>query len=178
VGITLLIGLSDGGPPLFRHSRVGLGGRHFGCLKFRIMVPNAAAVLDEHLARNPEAREEWEATRKLTNDPRVTRLGRFLRKTSLDELPQLVNVLLGDMSLVGPRPILPSETARYEDQLRSCLTLRPGITGLWQVSGHSDCTDRERVTLDVQYVRKWNLMLDIVILARTIPAVLKQQGSC
>jgi exopolysaccharide production protein ExoY len=117
VGITLLVSL-DGGPPLVRHIRVGQGGRHFGCLMFRSMSPNAAAVLEEHLASNPDARREWDATQGLTDDPRLTRLGNFLRMTSLDELPQLVNVLLGDMSLVGPPPILPDEAAHYGDQIR------------------------------------------------------------
>jgi Undecaprenyl-phosphate galactose phosphotransferase WbaP len=176
-GLALLVRLSDGGPALFQHNRIGLGGRPFRCLKFRSMVPNAEAVLKEHLARNSKAREEWEAAQKLSHDPRITPLGRFLRKTSLDELPQLFNVLMGDMSLVGPRPIVPDEAARYRDQLRSYIAVRPGITGLWQVSGRSECTYPERVALDVLYVRKWSLLLDVVILARTVPAVLAQRGS-
>jgi exopolysaccharide production protein ExoY len=176
--IAVLVSLNHKGPALFRHNRVGLGGRSFECLKFRSMIPDADRVLEQHLASNPEARAEWEATQKLSDDPRTTILGRFLRKTSLDELPQLFNVLIGDMSLVGPRPIVPDEAVRYQDRLQSYLAVRPGITGLWQVSGRSECTYAERIALDEQYVREWDLALDALILVRTIPAVLKQRGSC
>jgi exopolysaccharide production protein ExoY len=178
LGIALVVRFSDGGSVLFRQTRVGWGGRHFTCLKFRSMVPDAQATLEEHLARNAKAREEWERSQKLSDDPRITAIGAFLRKTSLDELPQLYNVLVGDMSLVGPRPILQSETARYREHLQSYLSVRPGVTGLWQVSGRSDCSYPERVALDVRYVREWRLLLDFLILVRTIPAVLNQRGSC
>jgi exopolysaccharide production protein ExoY len=177
-GIALLVRFSDGGSVFFRQTRVGLGGRQFTCLKFRSMVPDAETALEEHLARNPKAREEWARSQKLADDPRITRIGAFLRKTSLDELPQLYNVLVGDMSLVGPRPILQVETARYHEHLQSYLSVRPGLTGLWQISGRSDCSYSERVALDVRYVREWRLLLDLLILARTIPAVWNQRGSC
>jgi exopolysaccharide production protein ExoY len=177
LGICIVIRSLDGGPALFRQTRVGFGGRQFTCLKFRSMVLDAQLALREFLAANPGAREEWEATQKLTDDPRVTRFGRFLRRSSLDELPQLFNVLVGDMSLVGPRPIVQLETDRYEDKLHIYTSMRPGLTGLWQVSGRSDCSYQERVALDVEYVSTWRLANDLVIILQTIPAVLAQRGS-
>ena len=176
--LCLLVRCSDGGPALFRQTRVGYGGRRFGCFKFRSMIVNADEALAQHLRADPEAAREWAETQKLVNDPRVTRLGRFLRKTSLDELPQVLNVLAGQMSLVGPRPILPVECARYADKINYYLAVRPGITGLWQVSGRSDCSYEERVALDVAYAAQWGLGRDLVILVRTVPAVLAQKGSC
>lgn len=176
--LCLLVRCSDGGPALFRQTRVGRGGRHFPCYKFRSMVVDADQALVRHLRANPEAAREWAETQKLTNDPRVTRLGLFLRKTSLDELPQVINVLAGDMSLVGPRPIVPTECARYGESLDYYLAVRPGVTGLWQVSGRSACTYEERVALDVAYARDWRLRDDVLILLRTVPAVLLQRGSC
>jgi exopolysaccharide production protein ExoY len=177
ISIYLLIRLSEGGPVLFKQQRVGLGGRMFGCYKFRSMLPNAEAALHDYLERHPEAKYEWETNHKLVKDPRVTALGQFLRKTSLDELPQLWNVVVGDMSIVGPRPIVPAEMSRYGSVLAHYCSVRPGLTGLWQVSGRSDCTYPERVALDARYVEEWTLKQDLLILIRTIPALAKQRGS-
>jgi undecaprenyl-phosphate galactose phosphotransferase len=167
----------DGGPVLFAHRRVGVGGRPFRCLKFRTMVVDSDRVLDEALARAPILAAEWAATRKLIDDPRVTRVGRFLRKTSLDELPQLINVLRLEMSLVGPRPIVESEVPLYGDAIAQYHATRPGITGLWQVSGRSDTSYAKRVQLDVWYVNNWTVWNDIAVLLKTIPAVLGRRGA-
>jgi Undecaprenyl-phosphate galactose phosphotransferase WbaP len=176
--IYLAIKWSDGGPAFFKQTRIGAGRRPFTCLKFRSMALDSDIVLAEYLRSNPEARVEWQANQKLAADPRVTSLGRFLRRTSLDELPQLLNVLIGDMSLVGPRPITAAELPRYGDHLTYYLSVKPGITGLWQVSGRSDCSYENRVLLDAQYVRDWGLLKDVIILFRTIPIVLSRRGSC
>lgn len=174
----LLVRCSDGGPALFRQTRIGMGGRRFACIKFRSMTIDADRALADHLASDPEASREWTDTQKLRRDPRITPLGQFLRKTSLDELPQIINVLAGEMSLVGPRPIVPSECDRYGDNLQHYLSVRPGITGLWQVSGRSSSSYAERVALDVAYARQWRLATDVAIVVRTVPAVLSQRGSC
>jgi UDP-galactose-lipid carrier transferase len=178
----LLLALSmmvrlDGGPAFYRHRRIGAGGRSFDCIKFRTMVPDSDSVLRRMLAEDPAAAEEWAATQKLRNDPRVTRLGQFLRRSSLDELPQLLNVLRGEMSLVGPRPIVQAEIARYADDIDYYYETKPGLTGLWQVSGRSDTSYARRVRLDVWYVRNWTLWHDIAILLKTIPAVFLQRGA-
>jgi undecaprenyl-phosphate galactose phosphotransferase len=178
----LLIGLAvcvrrDGGPAFYRHRRIGAGGRSFGCIKFRTMVTDSDRVLDQLLATDTAAAAEWAATQKLRNDPRVTRLGRFLRRSSLDELPQLFNVLRGEMSLVGPRPIVQAEVARYGDGIEYYYETKPGLTGLWQVSGRSDTSYQRRVRLDVWYVRNWTLWHDVAILLKTIPAVFLQRGA-
>ncbi|MBS7812716.1 sugar transferase [Roseococcus sp. XZZS9] len=176
--IALLI-RADGGPALYGHRRIGRNGRDFPCLKFRSMVIDSQARLEALLARDPEARAEWEATHKLKNDPRVTRIGRFLRATSLDELPQLINVLIGQMSLVGPRPVLQSELDRfYGAAAAHYMSVRPGLTGLWQVSGRSDTSYAQRVALDVAYVSRPSLWQDVVILLRTPMAVLSRRGAC
>jgi UDP-galactose-lipid carrier transferase len=178
--LLILIGLivrSDGGPVLFGHNRVGLRRSSFRCLKFRSMVANADEVLQELLARDPQARVEWAADFKLKQDPRITWIGGFLRNFSLDELPQLWNVLKGEMSLVGPRPLVEEELARYGDQLDYYLQVRPGMTGLWQVSGRSDVDYSHRVYLDVWYVKNWSLWYDIAILFKTFKAVLNKQGA-
>ena len=167
----------DGGPLLYGQPRVGLGGRMFACYKFRSMVVDSDAALQRLLSTSPAAREEWEQTRKLRNDPRVTRVGRILRATSLDELPQLFNVLRLEMSLVGPRPIVPAEVPRYGDDINYYYQARPGLTGLWQISGRSNTTYVERVRFDRSYVRTWTFWYDIAILAKTIPAVLRQRGA-
>lgn len=167
----------DGGPALFAHTRLGKGGQRFPCLKFRSMRTDSAAILQHVLATDPAAAVEWAATQKLRNDPRVTPVGAFLRKTSLDELPQLFNVLRREMSLVGPRPIVDEETRHYGDDIAYYYATRPGLTGLWQVSGRSGTTYEERVQLDTAYVREWTLWKDITILARTVPAVLKRTGA-
>jgi lipopolysaccharide/colanic/teichoic acid biosynthesis glycosyltransferase len=166
----------DGGPAFFAHERIGRGGRRFRCLKFRTMVPDAAAILDEHLRTHPQAREEWERDFKLRNDPRITTLGSFLRKSSLDELPQLLNVLRGEMSFVGPRPVVEKELAYYGEDGDFYLRVRPGITGLWQVSGRNETTYAKRVALDAWYVRNWSPWHDVAIVFNTIPAVLRQRG--
>jgi len=168
----------DGGPCLFRHKRMGKAGRPFMCYKFRTMRQNSNDLLESLLERDPAAKLEWDTTQKLRRDPRVTRIGRILRQTSLDELPQLLNVLFGDMSLVGPRPITPQECARYGTFLRYYYSVQPGITGLWQVSGRSTTSYERRVELDTQYVTDWNLLSDFRILSKTIPAVLLRRGAC
>jgi Undecaprenyl-phosphate galactose phosphotransferase WbaP len=169
---------ADGGPAFFAHQRVGRGGKLFGCLKFRSMVIDSQARLEALLANDPAARAEWEATRKLKNDPRITRIGRFLRSTSLDELPQLINVLRGEMSLVGPRPVQEAEIDRYYGASAAhYMAVRPGITGLWQVSGRSETSYESRVALDVSYVSRPSLLADISILLRTPVAVLSRRGA-
>ena len=172
-----LIWLSDPGPVLFSHPRVGRGGRVFRCLKFRTMVRNSDEVLVRHLEADPEAAREWDEQRKLRHDPRVTSLGRALRKTSIDELPQLLNVLKGEMSLVGPRPIVEAEARYYGAAMRDYTSVRPGLTGLWQVGGRSDTSYAERVRLDQTYVRSRSLWLDFKIILRTVVVVLKGRGS-
>ena len=176
----LLIGLAlltQGRPLLIRHRRVGRGGALFPCLKFRTMVVNGDEVLRDHLANDPAAQEEWARSQKLKNDPRVTPLGKFLRKSSLDELPQLFNVIRGEMSLVGPRPIVPAEALHYGEHIEKYHAVRPGLTGPWQVSGRSDVSYNQRVHLDCRYVETRNFRGDIGIMLMTIPAVLKSKGS-
>jgi undecaprenyl-phosphate galactose phosphotransferase len=167
----------DGGPILFAHRRVGAGGRPFACLKFRTMRTDGDRILDAALASSPALAAEWAATRKLAGDPRVTRVGRFLRRTSLDELPQLINVLRLERSLVGPRPIVEGEVVFYGENIALYYATRPGITGLWQVSGRSNTTYARRVELDVWYVNNWTVWQDITLLLKTIPAVLGRQGA-
>ncbi|WP_027712677.1 undecaprenyl-phosphate galactose phosphotransferase WbaP [Dickeya chrysanthemi] len=167
----------DGGPALYGHERIGKGGKPFRCLKFRSMVINSKEVLDKLLASDSEARAEWDATFKLKNDPRITRIGYFLRKTSLDELPQLFNVLKGEMSLVGPRPIIAAELERYSDEVDYYLLSKPGMTGLWQVSGRSDVDYATRVYLDAWYVKNWSMWNDVAILFKTVGVVLKRDGA-
>lgn len=174
--VTALIKL-DGGAVLYAHRRIGADGRPFNCLKFRSMVVDSDAVLKSLLARDSEVAREWAQTHKLRDDPRITRVGRLLRKTSLDELPQLLNVLRLEMSLVGPRPIVASEAAKYADDIAFYYQTRPGITGLWQVSGRSDTSYDRRVQLDTWYVKNWSLWHDLAILAKTVPAVLKRRGA-
>ena len=176
LALALLVRM-DGGPVFFGHKRIGENGRHFRCLKFRSMVPNSDEVLQRVLMTDRKAEMEWEATHKLHDDPRVTPIGHVLRKTSIDELPQLLNVLRGDMSLVGPRPIIDAEIPRYGRDISYYFETKPGITGLWQVSGRSNTTYEHRVRLDVWYVRNWSLWHDIAILIKTIPAVLKKEGA-
>ena len=171
------INLLDGGPVLFRQIRVGAGGRPFYCLKFRTMVVDADRVLENALANDPKLALEWETRRKLDDDPRITRFGNFLRKSSLDELPQLINVLRRDMSLVGPRPIVDSEVPLYGSNIAQYYATRPGLTGLWQVSGRSNTTYARRVQLDVWYVNNWTFWHDVAVLLKTIPAVLGRNGA-
>jgi Undecaprenyl-phosphate galactose phosphotransferase WbaP len=176
--VVALLVRADGGPAFFAHQRVGRGGKLFGCLKFRSMVIDSQARLEALLASDPAARAEWEATRKLKNDPRITRIGRFLRSTSLDELPQLINVLRGEMSLVGPRPVQEAEIDRYYGASAAhYMAVRPGITGLWQVSGRSETSYESRVALDVSYVARPSMLADLSILLRTPVAVLSRRGA-
>jgi len=176
LAVALLI-RADGGPALFGHRRIGENGRSFRCFKFRSMVTDADVVLQQVLKTDPQASIEWRATHKLHNDPRITPIGRVLRRTSLDELPQLLNVVRGEMSLVGPRPIIDAEVPRYGRDISYYFEAKPGITGLWQVSGRSNTTYEHRVRLDVWYVRNWSLWHDIAILMKTLPAVLKKDGA-
>lgn len=166
----------DGGPAIYGHERIGKGGKSFKCLKFRSMVINSKEVLEELLENDSDARVEWDATFKLKNDPRITKIGGFLRRTSLDELPQLFNVLKGEMSLVGPRPIITAELERYNEEVDYYLLSKPGMTGLWQVSGRSDVDYETRVYLDAWYVKNWSMWNDIAILFKTIGVVLKKTG--
>jgi exopolysaccharide production protein ExoY len=175
--VALVIYSFEQGPVLYGHDRIGYRGRRFRCLKFRSMVPNSAEVLERHLAESPTARAEWDASQKLRNDPRITALGKFLRVTSLDELPQLINVVRGDMSLVGPRPIVQAEVGRYGNNIEAYTSTRPGITGLWQVSGRSDVDYDRRVQMDATYVTNWSLPGDVAILLRTVKVVFSQSGS-
>ena len=167
----------DGGPGMYVHERVGKNGVRFQCYKFRSMVPNADRVLRDILICSEDKRREWEADHKLRNDPRITPIGRFLRAKSLDELPQLFNVLKGDMSLVGPRPITSEEVSRYGRHIAYYYKSRPGLTGAWQVSGRSHVSYEERISLDVNYVRKWSFLADLQILLKTVRVVLTGHGA-
>lgn len=176
LGVIGIMAFQDG-PVLFGHERIGIRGKRFRCYKFRSMVPDADRVLEDLLARDEAARAEWEKDFKLKKDPRITRVGRFLRKTSLDELPQLWNVLNGTMSLVGPRPVVREELMRYGRGARFYLVNRPGLTGLWQVSGRSDTDYGRRVALDRAYTENASLWLDIRIVLRTVWIVLRVKGA-
>ena len=177
LAITLAVAIDNRGRIIFAHKRVGMHGKKFFCYKFQTMIPDAEEKLKTYLAENPDAQKEWNETFKLTNDPRVTRLGNFLRRTSLDELPQLWNVIRGEMSLVGPRPIVDAEIPRYEKNIREYYMVPPGITGMWQVSGRSDTTYPERVAMDTWYVRNWSVWIDIMYLFKTVKAVLTSRGA-
>lgn len=173
----IFVALGIAGNPIFTQQRVGRGGRLFPCYKFRSMVIGAEEVLADYLRGNPAAQDEWVRTFKLARDPRVTSMGRFLRKSSLDELPQLFNVLRGEMSFVGPRPIVPAEVPRYRARIGDYNKLRPGLTGLWQVSGRNLVSYRRRVALNSVYARRRSISLDLVILARTIGVVFLGRGA-
>ncbi len=177
LAIALWIYKDSPGPIIFKHRRVGRNGKEFNCYKFRSMCVDADVKLKELLARDPEARKEWETEFKLKNDPRITKSGAFLRKTSLDELPQVFNVLKGEMSLVGPRPIIQAEVPKYGPYIKDFYMVRPGVTGMWQTGGRSDTTYEERVQMDTWYVRNWNVWFDIVLIWRTIAVVLKHKGA-
>ena len=190
MGSTLLLGLlsplfvylaykvsRDGGGPFFGHERVGQGGKKFYCYKFRSMIVNAQEVLADLLAKDAQAKAEWEKDFKLKNDPRINSVGHFLRRTSLDELPQLWNVLRGDMSLVGPRPVVQPELDRYSEDVVYYLMVKPGMTGLWQVSGRNDVDYETRVYFDSWYVKNWSLWGDIAILFKTISVVAGRRGA-
>jgi exopolysaccharide production protein ExoY len=174
--IALAIKLWDRGPVFYRHRRVGLNGSTFDCLKFRSMVINADEVLMRHLATNRDAAREWEDSHKLKRDPRITPLGSSMRKTSIDELPQLLNILKGEMSFVGPRPIVAAEVPKYGTCIDHYLRARPGLTGPWQVSGRNDVDYTTRVALDRQYVEDWSFRRDLVIIAKTARVVVSARG--
>ena len=175
--IAIWIYFDSPGPVIFKHRRVGKDGKEFDCYKFRSMCVDADRKLKELLEKNPKAQKEWEKDFKLKEDPRITKSGAFLRKTSLDELPQIFNVLKGEMSLVGPRPIIQEEVPRYGKYISDYYMVRPGITGLWQTSGRNDIDYTERVQMDTWYVRNWNIWFDIVLLWRTFKAVLAGKGA-
>jgi lipopolysaccharide/colanic/teichoic acid biosynthesis glycosyltransferase len=177
VVLCVLILLSDGGPVFFKHRRIGRNGTPFYCLKLRSMAVNAEARLAKLLADDAQAREDWARDHKLKQDPRITKFGLFLRRSSLDELPQLINILRGEMSLVGPRPIVDAEVGRYGWRIRHYCSVKPGLTGLWQVSGRNDVSYRTRVAMDCLYARKKSTLMDIRLLVATIPAVLNRKGS-
>jgi lipopolysaccharide/colanic/teichoic acid biosynthesis glycosyltransferase len=174
--VAAAVALQDGGPAIFAHKRLGRNGKPFLCYKFRSMRVDAEARLAAVLAADPAAREEWARDHKLRRDPRVTPLGDFLRRSSLDELPQFFNVLRGEMSLVGPRPIVEAERIKYGRRFEHYCAVKPGITGLWQISGRNDVAYRTRVALDTCYAKNKSLGLDLYILVMTVPSVLRARG--
>ena len=176
--VAISIKLCDGGPVFYKHTRIGFLGNPFSCLKFRTMANGAEEKLSEHLAADSRAAAEWAARRKLKFDPRLIRIGAALRRSSLDELPQLINILRGDMSLVGPRPVVAEELAHYGPSAELYLSARPGLTGAWQVGGRSDTCYKRRVEMDRDYCLNWSILGDIGILIKTIPVVIFIRGSC
>ncbi len=176
--VVVAIMVTDGRPFFFGHERVGRGGRTFKCWKFRTMVRDAEARLQDVLSKDPEALAEWNETHKLSNDPRILPFGRLLRSSSIDELPQLWNVLCGDMSLVGPRPVTRTELVRYGTGATAYMAVRPGLTGIWQISGRSTVSFEERVAMDVNYVATRSLAGDLAIIAKTPAVVFKRSGAC
>ncbi|TWF52245.1 sugar transferase [Neorhizobium alkalisoli] len=175
--IMALVKMTDNGPAFYGHSRIGHNGRVFKCMKFRTMAVNGDELLRAYLLNNPEAQEEWRKTRKLKDDPRVTTVGKVLRKLSLDELPQLLNIIRGEMSVVGPRPVVDEELKVYDSSAVYYLRTRPGLTGLWQISGRNDVSYESRIAFDTHYVQNWSLFRDIAIIVKTIPAVCLARGS-
>ncbi|MEM6649916.1 MAG: sugar transferase [Pseudomonadota bacterium] len=177
LGLAVLIKLQDGGPVFYRQLRRGRGGEHFTLYKFRTMRPDGNQMLAALLAKDKDARAQWTAYRKLRNDPRITPIGKFLRRSSLDELPQFLNIVLGDMSIVGPRPIIDEEFDRFGVMAPVYEAARPGLTGLWQISGRNETDFTTRVALDVAYVQNWSFWQDIKILFKTVPVVLLARGA-
>ena len=175
--IAAIVVLSSPGPIFYSHRRIRKNGAFFSMWKFRTMCVNSAEVLEDYLVRNPKARAEWNQTHKLREDPRITPIGFFLRRYSLDEVPQFWNVLMGQMSLVGPRPIVAAEVEKYAEEFSCYCRVKPGLTGLWQVSGRSGLDYRERVALDCDYVQRWSLRRDAVILLKTFSSVIRQEGA-
>lgn len=176
IGVLWALTRRDGGPGFYGHRRIGQGGRAFRCWKIRTMVPNAEAVLVTHLKANPDAAREWMRGYKLSDDPRVTPLGRVLRRTSLDELPQILNVLRGQMSFVGPRPVMAEELAKYGGHRRAYLSLRPGITGIWQLNGRNDVDYPARIAMDLDYSARVGPLLDLWLMLRTLGVVVQPTG--
>ncbi len=177
LGIAAAVRFSSPGPVLFSHRRIRKHGEFFSMWKFRTMCVDSAQVLEDHLAANPEARREWRETHKLKRDPRVTRVGFFLRRMSLDEVPQFWNVLHGAMSLVGPRPIVAAEVEKYGEYFEEYCKVKPGLTGLWQVSGRNEVSYEKRVQLDCRYVHSWSLLGDVKIMSQTLSSVVNQDGA-
>jgi len=176
--IILFICISSKGSPVYSHERIGRGGKPFRCYKFRSMHADADSRLQELLNSNPKLKKEWETSRKLKNDPRVTSIGSFLRKTSLDELPQFWNVLKGDLSVVGPRPVVKEEIEKfYGRKATKILSIRPGLTGIWQTSGRNDTSYTNRVQMDEKYVDNHSILLDITLIAKTIPSMISSKGA-
>jgi lipopolysaccharide/colanic/teichoic acid biosynthesis glycosyltransferase len=175
--VACLVVLGSPGPVFYSHRRIRHDGAFFSMWKFRTMCVNSAEVLEDYLSRHPEARAEWSRTHKLRHDPRVTKVGMLLRRYSVDELPQVWNVLTGKMSLVGPRPIVAAEVEKYKDSFSYYCRVKPGLTGLWQVSGRSRLSYEQRVALDREYVERWSLGRDLKILLKTIPSVVNQDGA-
>lgn len=175
--LAILIRLGSDGNVIYRQERIGRNGKPFLLYKFRTMTADADVRLERYLAANPELAAEWAASQKLKNDPRLTRIGFFLRKYSLDELPQILNILRGDMTLVGPRPIVANETVKYGRYFEEYCEVRPGLTGLWQTSGRNDTTYSQRVAYDHYYITHWSLGLDLWIMAKTIPVALGGRGA-
>ncbi|WP_326517979.1 sugar transferase [Acinetobacter sp. CAAS 2-6] len=175
--ILFLIIRSDGGSAFYAHERVGRNGKIFKCLKFRSMAQNSKELLEKILQNDPEAKQEWETSYKLKNDPRVTKVGKFIRQTSLDELPQLFNILKGEMSVVGPRPVTSEELSKYKKSIPYYLISKPGLTGLWQVSGRSDVDYDTRVLLDTTYIKNWSFLKDIMIVIKTVKVILTKNGA-
>lgn len=173
----ILIRLDSPGSVFYSQERIGKNGRKITVYKFRSMRVDADKILSGYLTKNPEARSEWEKKQKLCADPRITRVGKWIRQFSVDEIPQLFNILKGDMSLIGPRPIVESEVWHYRDKFQVYSAVRPGITGMWQVSGRNNTTYEERVLYDIYYVRNWSVWLDIKILLRTVWVVLSREGA-
>jgi Undecaprenyl-phosphate galactose phosphotransferase WbaP len=175
--IAILIKVSSPGPVLYGHERIGKKGKVIKVWKFRSMIVDADKVLDELLAVDPEMRAEWDAAHKLKKDPRITGIGNFLRKTSLDELPQFYNILKGEMSFIGPRPVTKSEEEKYGENFNYIFSVTPGISGMWQVSGRSDADYAERVAFDSYYIQNWSLWLDIWLIFRTVGVVFSGKGA-
>jgi len=170
--IALLIKLSSSGPIFYFHKRLGKNNKYFNCVKFRTMYPESSDILENLLEKNDDIKREFEKNHKIKNDPRITPIGKILRKTSLDELPQFINVLRSEMSIVGPRPIVKEEINKYGDAFKKVSSIKPGITGLWQVSGRNNLTYRKRILLDLIYVENHNLLMDIRIIIRTIGVII------
>ncbi|MGK5595349.1 MAG: sugar transferase [Parachlamydiaceae bacterium] len=176
--LALLVRFSSKGRIIYSHERVGKSGKTFRCYKFRTMYQDADQRLKDILAKDPELQKEWDKKHKLKNDPRITRIGAFLRKTSLDELPQFWNVLIGDLSVVGPRPVVKTEVQRFfGNRAPLILSVRPGLTGIWQVSGRSNTSYEERLAMDEEYIGKQSLLLDLKLIAKTVPAMLFSRGA-
>ncbi|PZO41134.1 MAG: galactosyl-1-phosphate transferase [Pseudanabaena frigida] len=177
LAIAIFVFISSRGSVLYIHPRVGLGGQEFNCIKFRTMINGADQILEDYLNSCPISRAEYEASFKLKHDPRITRIGKFLRTTSLDELPQFWNVLVGDMSVVGPRPLVQAELIKYGSAIDRVLSVRPGIAGLWQVSGRNDIPYSKRIQMDASYVRRMSLWLDVKLICKTVLVVIFPKGN-